>query len=231
VKWPVGDHTVDATRIDRLSPAEHITIVYDSKTGMGLHLASVSQTGADSGSILMEYDVVGYRDLKIPWAGEPIPAAAKSMKSMKLTGTTVRDAIQKIRPIGVTVDITAETADPASDRWLAFSTVGTLTIPGIPPAAGKPVKSYQTTNDFGGLWIGPTAAAKLTAGQVLDEDPNTKTKTVVSAVDNGTVTITQSNTATQAKYVYDKSTGLLAGSEWFDGLTRYHTTTRREELK
>jgi hypothetical protein len=90
---------------------------------------------------------------------------------------------------------------------------------------------YYGNSEIGGLWIGTSAAAKLQQGQVLDDDPATKNKTTVSRIDDSVIAITQANASTTAEYDYDRRTGLLVGSGWFDTLTRFRTTLRQKDMK
>jgi hypothetical protein len=227
VTWPEDGKMVDAVRIDKLSPAERILIVYDRKTGIGLHLSSVSSTGADTGSILMEYDLVNCRDLQVPWGKEPIPPAVKAMKSIDLAGSIVQEARFGVRPSQVTAEFSLQSA---ADRWIEISAVTGIMLPRAgAPVSSEPEKRYYAANEFGGLWIGPVAAGQLHQDQVLDDDPVTKMKTFVSAIDDSSVTITQSNRSTTAGYTYDRNSGLLIGSEWFDALTRFHTTMTKKD--
>ncbi|HET6251007.1 MAG TPA: hypothetical protein VFE47_25180 [Tepidisphaeraceae bacterium] len=229
VAWPMGGQVIDAVRVDKISPAERLCIVYDRKTGMGLHLSSVSSTGADSGSILMEYDLVNHRDVQVPWANEAIPPAVKNLKSLRLAGRIVQEGPFAVRPTSLAIDLTA---DSAADKWMVFTSVGSAQLPGLGrTVAAAPVQKIYGSCEFGGLWIGPAAAAHLQQGQVLDEDPITKMKTVVSRIDNNEVAITQSNQSTTVTNTYDRSTGLLSGTDWFDAMTKFHTTMKREDVK
>jgi hypothetical protein len=223
VQWPAAGHLVDAIRIDKLSQHEWLSVVFDAKTGIGLHLADVS-SGGDSGTQFMSSDILECRDLQVPWINEGMPESVRNLKSMRLSGQVASHRAFAGRPVGYAIDYTM---DQCTDNWAQVDVVGSALGAYGQPIPGKPETRYYGPGELDGLWIGPDAAAKLAQGQVLDEDPYTKIKTVVTFATDQQIAITQSNSQTTSVKIYDRATGLLTGSDWYDALTESQTTLRR----
>jgi hypothetical protein len=223
VQWPAAGHLVDAIRIDKLSQHEWLSVVFDAKTGIGLHLADISSTGPDSGTQFMSSDILECRDLQVPWINERIPESVRNLKSMRLSGQVASHRAFAGLPVGYAVDYTL---DQCTDNWAQVDVVGSALGAYGRSIPGKPETRYYGPGELDGLWIGPSAAAKLAQGQVLDDDPYTKIKTVVTFATDQQIAITQSNSQTTSVKIYDRATGLLTGTDWYDALTESQTTLR-----
>jgi hypothetical protein len=81
-------------------------------------------------------------------------------------------------------------------------------------------------SEFGGLWVSTAALPQLYQGQTLDEDPVSKMRTIVSNVNDVSVTITSLNAAGQIDNQYDKRTGMLLASSFYNVLSRQQRTYR-----
>ena len=68
--------------------------------------------------------------------------------------------------------------------------------------------------------------AGLQHGQILDEDPVTKMRTVVAKIDDRTVVISQRNAAGEIDSEYDRQTGMVTASSFFNVLSKQQWTLR-----
>jgi hypothetical protein len=110
--------------------------------------------------------------------------------------------------------------------WVEFSVVSTQQMqgaPNIPPAKSELAFGRA---EIGGLWAGPAALGRLRQGQVLDEDPVTQMRTAVSRVDDASVVITASNAAGEVDSQYDKGTGMLIASSFYNVLSMQQRTLK-----
>ena len=80
--------------------------------------------------------------------------------------------------------------------------------------------------EIGGVWAGPAALAQMRQGQVLDDDPVTQMRTVVARVDDNSVVFKTSNAAGDIENQYDKRTGMLIGTSFYDILTMQQRLAR-----
>jgi hypothetical protein len=107
--------------------------------------------------------------------------------------------------------------------WIRFDTHGTVS--GLMVATSS---FAYGPGEFCGLWIGPKAAASFHEGQILDDDPDTKMKTIVSKVTPQKVEITSSNNSSDRAGVYDKTTGMQTAWAEYDGPTKTSQTMRQQ---
>jgi hypothetical protein len=213
MKWKVGDHICEAAVIRNEDPAAYSVHVYDAATGILLHSASrVSgtpsfdpQTGQLAGStvVLHTVDFLGARDLTLPWANEPIPEWIANTNIMHFAGQYVIHNTNGLRDMPMDLQGDMKIVD-RNDAWVTADQ--TMQMRGANPSQAKHV---WCSNQIGGGWIGPAALAKMQQGQLIDEDPLTKVKTVVSHVDDNSVVITCANSAGEQSFQYNKSTGMF----------------------
>jgi hypothetical protein len=222
ISWPLGDQKIDAVRIQITTDDLYQLEIYDRKTGICVHAASAWVSGPDGDTEITRSDLIRLRQLAIPWAGEPIPQAVIKADAMHYVG--------EIKKGGAFANLPAQTVmmnfavKNRGERWILFDTQAMVS--GM--LVATPTVVYGP-GEFGGMWIGPKAAATFTAGQVLDEDPDTKMKTVVSKVTDKAVEITSSNLSSGRAYVYDLGSGIQAAWGEYDGPTQTTQTMRRQE--
>jgi hypothetical protein len=221
ITWPMDGKNVDALRVQITNDQLYQLEIYDLKTGLCLHVASAWISGRDADTHITRVDLVRVGRLDIPWSGEPIPQAAIALDAMHFTGQIKNGgAFARLAPQPVTIDFTTK---DKGQRWIRFDT--SATISGL--MAATPPFLYGP-GEFGGLWIGPRAAAGLHEGQVLDDDPDTKMKTVVTKVTPRGIEITSSNQSCGRAYVYDLNSGLLTAWSEYDGPTQTSQMMQRK---
>jgi len=117
-------------------------------------------------------------------------------------------------------------ATPRGRNWAQFSATSTQRTQGAPDIPPSKSELAFGRSELDGLWVGPAALAQLRQGQVLDEDPVTKMRTVVSRVDDSSVVIAASNAAGEIDNQYDKRTGMLIASSFYNVLSMQQRTLK-----
>ncbi len=233
VEWKSGDNTVNAIRVQVLNGSSYSDHIYDTKSGICLHVAS-SSVGAppklvgpgDFGrgdTTITRNDFEGWRTIKVPWAGEPMPDWVTSIRALHYRGSMTSHGSLPTIPNVLTFDMEPLAHGRNWAQFSATSTQRTQGAPDIPPAHDNLAFG---NNELGGLWAGPAALAQLRQGQVLDEDPVTKMRIVVSRVDDSTVVIAAANAAGEIDNQYDKRTGILLASSFYTVLSMQQRTLK-----
>jgi hypothetical protein len=234
--WKNGANAVPAIRIENIQD-NYTSRVYDAQSGLVLHVTTITIGAAptrvgpgDLGKGDTTYtrsDFVASRDLNIPWAQEPMPDWVQQIQALRYSGQgSLHGPLGNFAP----PTILAMELTPASHGkgWVQMNAVTSKQIQGLAPL--PPLKGQAACGraQFGGLWAGPAALAKLQPGQVLDEDPLTKMKTFVSHVINNSVIINSTNDGGQISDEYDKQTGMLISHETYNGISGEGITLRLE---
>jgi len=233
VPWKMNGNETQAIRVQMVKPGSYSEHVYNAQTGLCLHFAS-SAEGAppkyvgpgDMGrgdTVLSRNEFVGARDLSIPWAGEEMPAWVSGLRALHYRGPIVsRGPLPSLNSV-----FFADMQAVARGRgWVQFSSVvgkQTQGAPNTPPGKGEITFGRS---QFGGLWIGPEALANLRQGQVLDQDPVTRMQTSITKADNKSIVIASRNAAGEIDNEYDRSTGMLIATSFFDVLTKQQSILR-----
>jgi hypothetical protein len=233
VGWRAGNNTVDAIRVQVVKGSSYSDHVYDAKSGLCIHVASSSRGAApklvgpgDMGrgdTTITHNDFVSARDVMAPWASEPTPDWVAKIRELHYRGSITSHGPLPTVPNVLTLDMEAAARGRGWAEYSVVSTQHTQGAPDIPP--GK-IELASGRNQIGGMWAGPAALARLRQGQVLDQDPVTKMRTVVSRVDDSSVVIAATNAAGEIDSQYDKRTGMLIGSSFYDVLTMQQRTLK-----
>ena len=233
VAWKAGDNTVDGIRVQVLNGSSYSDHIYDAKTGLCVHVASSSQGAppklvgpGDFGrgdTTITRNDFVSSRDVTIPWAGEPTPDWVASIRALHYRGSIISHGALPTIPNVLTLDMEATAR---GNNWVQFSATSTQRTQGAPDIPPSKSELAFGRSEFDGLWAGPAALAQLRQGQILDEDPVTKMRTVVSRVDDSSVVIAASNAAGEIDNQYDKRTGILIASSFYNVLSMQQRTLK-----
>jgi hypothetical protein len=221
ITWPFRDQKRDAVRIQITNDQLYQLEIYDLQTGICLHVASAWVSGPDADTHITRSDLIRMRDPAIPWSSEPIPQMALNSNSMHYVGQLKRGgAFARLAPQAVSIDFILK---KRGLRWIWFDTKATVSglMVATPPFLYGP-------GEFCGLWIGPKAAASFQPGQILDNDPDTKMKTVVSKINGNSVEITSSNMSSGRACVFDLATGMQTAWAEYDGPTQNTQTMQRQ---
>jgi len=233
VAWTTGGKTVDAVRAQRIRPPEYSDHVYDAKTGLCLHVASSSEGApaklvgpGDTGrgdTTITRNDFVSARDIAVPWAKEAAPEWVGSLRALHHRGSIISRGPLPTVPNVLAMDLEVQARGRG---WLQVSGRSSQQMQGAPSPMGGRISLAFGASQWDGLWIGPAALAQLRAGQVLDEDPVTRMRTVVAQSDDARVVIAMSNAAGEIDNQYDKRTGMLTASSFYDVLSLQQKTLK-----
>jgi hypothetical protein len=233
VAWKAGDNTVDGIRVQALNGSSYSDHIYDAKTGLCVHVASSSQGAppklvgpGDFGrgdTTITRNDFISSRDVTIPWAGEPTPDWIASIRALHYRGSITSHGPLPTVPNVLTLDMEATAR---GRNWVQFSATSTQHTQGAPEIPPSKSELAFGRSELDGLWAGPAALAQLRQGQVLDEDPVTKMRTVVSRVDDSSVVIAAANAAGEIDNQYDKRTGMLIASSFYNVLSMQQRTLK-----
>ncbi len=233
VPWKAGDNRIDAIRVQVVQGTTYSVHVYDAKTGLCVHVAS-SSVGAppklvgpgDFGqgdTTITRNDLVSTRDISIPWAKEAVPDWVPPLRTLRYSGSMISRGPLPTVPNVLSLDLQALAH---GRRWMQMSVRSTEQVQGAPGSVPVTSETAFGPSEFGSLWVSPAALAQLRQGQVLDEDPVSRMRTVVSKADDVSVTITSANPAGEIDNQYDKRTGMLLASSFYNVLSRQQRTYR-----
>jgi hypothetical protein len=214
VSWKIPTGTVDGIEWTEQTPSSYEDHVFDARTGLCYHFATRGSSGTAA-----DGDFLGSRDLNLPWANDPPPDWVQTVKVLHYRGQ-VQNANAFVNiPTSVAMDMTV---GDRGNGWLMFTTTSQTQVGNSPPIPGQGVFASGVAQ-VGGVWAGPASLANLQQGQVIDQDPITQMKTVVSSVTPTSVVITQANRCGQRDYQYDKQSGILTQWDFINAQLKQRT--------
>jgi hypothetical protein len=234
VQWKLADRVIDAIRVQNVGAAGYVDHVYDRKTGGCVHFATASRGNnvpkvlapgeTPQGDLtLTQGDFVAMRDLNVPWAKQQTPAAAAAAKALHYRGSLTMLNGLPTPPSQITLDLKIT---DRGDGWLSAAATSQTQFQGLPPTPASTSQISCGRAQFAGLWAGPAALAQMQRGQVLDEDPLTKMRTIVAKVSDTSVVISHTNSGGQIANEYDKRSGLLTTSSFINAIARQQILVR-----
>jgi hypothetical protein len=211
--FKVAGQTYDGVWISMHQPKFAALTIYDHKTGLLLQRQVTSQGAppkeylagepSPTGDVFnLGVTLMSVRDINIPWANEAMPDWLLNTKALHYRTGYTNTGMQG-PPVWVYGKIDT-IIQGHGNGWLKLSTTQSVG----PNAPLQPTLSAWAPDLLGSLWVGPVALSKLQQGQVLDEDPITQMRVVVTDVNNQTITITESNGICSRAATYDKQSGL-----------------------
>jgi hypothetical protein len=235
VQWKLSDGVHDAIRIARVTSDGYSDHVYDRKTGLLLHYATSTKSAPtpqylpagqvnQGDTTLTQGDFIAFHDINVPWSHEDMPAWIGQFKALHFGGqVTFRNSPLPQVPNHITLDLTSE---DHGDGWMRVNSSTVVAYQNMAPlpAATGPIASGRC--QFGGLWAGPKALAALHQGDVLDEDPITKMRTVVTQISDQSVTISESNNSGEVVNEYDKQSGMLIATSFYTAVSKQDWAVR-----
>jgi hypothetical protein len=214
--WTLNGKDYDTIQVQQKRGDSFQDHVYDVKTGLCLH-SELTQGGVISGTgsdmFQTKGDFLAMRDLSIPWSTENAPDWIGTFKALHYRGAVQMHGSLPTVPSVLSIDMLAA---GHGQNWLEVNSISGMQLQGMPPQPPSKAVAFYGRSQFAGLWAGPTALGKLTAGQVLDQDPLTQMKTVVAKADDHSVQIASSNTSGEIDSQFDKQTGILLSTSFFN---------------
>ena len=227
MKYPLNGKIFNAIRFQTTTKTGYQAYVYDLETGLmifhgsaskgeGVKTFNLDKTKVVEGggaTTLINGWILEVKDVELPWKDAPSPDWAKQFKQLRYDGaqSSVMPGLPVFsRPAALVIKPKA-----VGDDWVRFTSDLTVTNQAQFGVAVPP-EMYHSEYAGGnaalfGLWIPPKAIGNLKQGQVLETNDITKTKTLVSEVGQGYVTITEFGQLHRVDHAYDTSTGVLRG--------------------
>jgi hypothetical protein len=214
--WTLNGQDYDSIQIQQKKGDSFQDHVYDVKTGLCLH-SELTQGGVISGTgsdmFQTKGDYLAMRDLSIPWSGENAPGWIATFKALHYRGSVEMHG--SLPQVGTILSIDMVSSNHGVN-WLEVNSAAGMQLQGMPPQPPSKSVAFYGRSQFAGLWAGPIALAKLTVGQVLDQDPLTQMKTTVTKADDHSVQIASTNSSGEIDSQYDKQSGMLLSSSFFN---------------
>ncbi|HEV8039560.1 MAG TPA: hypothetical protein VGP62_11905 [Bryobacteraceae bacterium] len=233
IAWKAGDHTTNAIRVQMVKDGSYDEHIYDAKTGLCLHFAGSVRGAApkyvgpgDMGqgdTTLTHGDFIGAKDISVPWAREAMPDWVSGVRALHYRGPIISRGPLPSGNSFVLVDLEMITHGTG---WVQFASIASQQMQGAPRTPPSKGEIAFGRSQFGSLWAGPAALARLQLGEVLDEDPITKMQTVVAKADDQRIVIASRNAAGEIDSEYDRHTGMLVASSFYDVLSKFQRTLR-----
>ncbi len=217
--YVVNNRTYNAIRLTTEGAKSYTAQVFDLDTGILIFYAAASisdpsfvklpngQARKIEGSTHTETaGLMEVKDVGVPWRDRRAPTWVGTFEELRYEGSVsaVSNGAEYSQATSATITPVAR-----GEGWLRCSLASVTQNPGLPPyevrgnlAAGN--------GSLGGLWIPPNGIDDLEEGQVIETNDVTGTRTVVSRVANGLVTITETGKIFQVDTTYDSKTGLMS---------------------
>jgi len=186
------------------------TWIYEESTGLLLHLSRSAVTPFGVMPVL-RLEFVRRRERDLPWKmGRPPDWL------FKLTRYIYRgEQIQRVPGTpGASIPLSAySVVKEKGENWILYEQ--TTKTEGPWPAPDSPAVTYTSgPTQVGGLWLPPLGIKDLRRGQLLDEDPDTRTRLTVAhvgATDYGrkVVTLAEEGPGQRLMMDYEIETGIL----------------------
>ena len=233
IPWNTRGRATSAIRVQVVKDGEYSDHVYDATTGLCLHYAGSDRGAApkyvgpgDMGqgnTTLTHGDLVGARDLSIPWARETVPDWVSGIRALHYRGPIISRGPLPSGNSSTFIDLQLTARGRG---WVQLASIAGILVPGAPNIPPTKAEMAFGRCQFGGLWAGPAALAALRMGQVLDQDPITRMQTVVARADENSIVISSRNAAGEISSEYDRHTGMLLASSFYDVLNKRQSTLR-----
>ena len=227
--YVLNNRKFNAIRFQVKSNSGHQAYVYDLDRGLMIFFSASAQggsvltapvggdkVGVGKGSTMLANGwIMEVKQVDTPWLEARTPRWVGQFRKLRYQGTTTM-TVPNVGsfPRDVVLDITPKAR---GDNWLRSQS--DLTIYNK-PVGGQPVPPEQYSNALAsgpgcvmGLWIPPDAMGKLEQGQTLETNDVTQTKTVVSEIGQGYVTLTEFGKKHRIDMAYDTTTGILRGMQ------------------
>jgi hypothetical protein len=221
-KYVLNDATLNAVSIVTTSENSYASKIYDLSTGLLLSL-STSDVGDDVTGFWRQQQfgkakgaanighlrLIGTRPVTVPWANDPPPAWATKGRKLSYAG-----GYNLVTPSGALPPLPADLVTTFEDVSHGCVIAGQVMRTGI--GQNLPPNVVTSGRIFGpasapGAWLAPKAAGQMRPGQVIDEDPVTRTRLSFGGVQGNAAVLIEQGPAETRTFAYDAQTGVLSG--------------------
>ncbi len=216
-RYPIGPRAYDCLCIVNRSAGAYSSHAYDLETGVLISGTTTSQGRAapirlpgddpqrgNRGTTITKF--VSIRQLNTPGLNGRNPPWVAALRGMRFRGEC-----QYINQFDASIQMTFPAQmdvrfEKRGENWCAFTLQTVVQVQGAPPQESV---LRGVCGPAGAFWIDPQALASLRSGQVLDEDPVTRIRTVVASADERQVAIAITGPGVGGQVMYDRSSGML----------------------
>ncbi len=220
--YVIMNRKYNAIRFQNDSDNGHTTYVYDLDSGLMIFHGSSNiaggvltppgpdgRPGIGAGNTFLSHNMlVEVKDVDIPWKNAPVPQWVNQFRELRYAGG-VTTAIQGVNPTTQAMSVII-TPKARENGWLRYTNTNTHHVYGLPPQQST-TEGAAGQAGLGGLWIPPQGMANLKVGQVLDSIDILKTKTIVTDIGRGHITLSEIGQLHRSDASYDTTTGLMTG--------------------
>lgn len=216
--YTLNNKTYNAVGITTVLANGGSRYTYDAETGILLAMGSSSvgagmmsaplhgQTSPVAGNTqLVQIIFAGMRQTNLPWIGQRAPAELTQTRQVDFQGTytsAVANAGQVSWPVAMRWDISRIDEYSLQMRQTYKIDYGNTGMPNEPQVSDR-------GGSVAALWIDPRTLGQLRQGQVIDEDPITQMRTVVTGVQNGNVVLAEQGQIETSAWAYNQQTGAI----------------------
>jgi hypothetical protein len=213
--YQLDGKTYQAVGLSYHTEHSYTSSIYDLATGIML----ASSGSVEGGDLTVEGGAThttffmsrfkGLRQLKLPWAGTPLPAWIGGIHTIAGTGALRVASPGGMPPMVLPVRIQNQIRDHGAD-WVRFDHSQTVSAlqPNMPPQVERSTIVSGPAAP-GSLWLPPAALAALRPGQEIDQDALLGTQTVCAGATGGQVVIRETGAAHTTDLFYDLQSGAL----------------------
>lgn len=206
--YPFQGRQVESVTIHAEYPMGLDRTVYDSVSGFLIFRSTSSRVEGERTAV-SHLLLLGARRVGVPWLADAPPAwVAKGTQLHYRGSSTAMTSMGALpsRAVAMTIRIGEVTDGVASGQVTTAFDTGT----GLPAPPGVEERVFAS-GMFDPIWISPASLARLRAGQVLDEDPVTRIRTIFEGAQGGVAAILEQGPSESVQYIYDGGNGMLAG--------------------
>ena len=207
---PIGERVYDAIRFHYTTDSTVDSLVYELETGLLLFHRHTSISTDQRYTLMTQMTFAGLRQSPPTVADAPAPEWAATPSKIHYQGSfSVAAPGTPLMPIPVSAVI--EKVDGGT-RWGKFRVTRHVAVP------GQVADAIDVFCGAGGIagepWMAPALLSDLTAGQVLDRDPELGVVTTVEQITPGPegteiVVISREGKGFKRSTAYDRATGMM----------------------
>jgi len=175
-----------------------------------------SRTSARGAVSLSHKQIIGTRQLEVPWANSALPEwlAAGGVVSYRGESRAEFDPASGVPDVPGQPVTLAHTFDRAAGTAVIGQQASQIaTAPGL-PASESTVDRVYGSAQFDGIWVPPEVFSQLRPQQLLDQDQITGQTVTFGGIQGQTAVIVISGPGDQLEQFYDVASGILTFSRY-----------------
>lgn len=226
--YPLNGKNFNAIRFQTTNQSGYSMYTYDLDTGLMIAHGSRTvgnnvvtpgvngnaQSGAGYTNIVTGF-LADVSQIDVPWKNAPMPQWVGQFRALTyqgISGSTVPGVGTYNRQMQYVAAVKAR-----GNGWVRINGQSTIVAQGFPASKSESAGAFGHAS-IGGLWIPPQSLGQLQRGQVIETNRVTHTKTVVTDIGQGYVTLTEFGDVHRNDATYAMNNGVLAGLKTYTNL-------------